>query len=577
MVAAPMGGPVMGMRPGDLVVEYRDRNLVRRGSIPLDDLDLKVQPVLNGVGSWSLALPAEHKAAAFLRTPGAGVIITNVRTNRVVMSGSASKPTRSASSGDPKGTTTISGLSDDRLLWDAVSFPQPSNSNSSTQNVSHDIFAGDAESAMRHFVDANIGLSAPTERKGLSLRSFVRLEAVNKHLGGIIRKTIRFDYVGDVLLDIAKLANLRFSVVQVGGVLEFQVAAIRDRTAFIRLDIQNGTLQDQTVEFAPPKITRPIIMGQGEGIERQIIQRSNADSVEAEADWGLIIEVVKDQRNTDVLAELEQAGDELLAADGFTKVAVKATPSNDQTMVYQEDFDLGDKVEVVIDDQPASSNITEAAIVCNASGLMTAVAVGDIRDFDSTSALRQTLADTQKRVGRLEREVEVDNNIETTIQATVVPMLTPLVMPAGTLMQYAGATAPAGYLLCQGQSLTRTSYPSLFSAIGTVYGNTSATTFTLPNMQGRVPVGIDAAQTEFDALGGKGGTKTHTLTTAEMPAHTHLSPTTGGGPIAAGVEVPSDRYATHDYISGAPTSSTGGGGAHNNLQPYIVLNYIIKT
>lgn len=401
----------MGMRPGDLLVEYRDRNLVRRGSIPQDDLRLKLQPILNGVGSWSVTLPAEHRAVPYLRSPGAGVIVTNVSTGEIVLSGSTSKPTKKATASDPKGMSTISGLSDDRLLWDAVSAPDPTNADFTTQTLSHDVFTGDAETVMRHFVDANIGQTAPAGRKTGSLRDFIRLEAVNKHLGALVTRSIRFDYIGDVLKDIATLRDLRFRIVQVGNILEFQVAAINDRSAFIRLDIQNGTLQEQSVEFAPPKVTRPIVLGQGDGAARQIVTRTTPDSIQAETDWALIIEQTKDQRNTDVVAELQQAGDELLAADGFTKVAVKATPTNDLTMVFQEDFDLGDKVQVVIDGQPTNSNITEAAIICDNTGLTTAIAIGDIRDFDSQSALRQTVADTERRVSSLERNIEIREDI----------------------------------------------------------------------------------------------------------------------------------------------------------------------
>lgn len=84
---------------------------------------------------------------------------------------------------------------------------------------------------------------------------------------------------------------------------------------------------------------------------------------------------------------------------------------------------------------------------------------------------------------------------------------------------------------------------------------------------GRVMVGLDATQTEFDTLGETGGAKTHTLTTAELPAHTHGS--TDGGTFQAGLDSDSGTFVVRDGSGG--TGSTGSGNAHNNLQPYIVV------
>lgn len=93
----------------------------------------------------------------------------------------------------------------------------------------------------------------------------------------------------------------------------------------------------------------------------------------------------------------------------------------------------------------------------------------------------------------------------------------------GLVTLFAGPTAPAGWLLCDGTSVSRTSYAKLFAVVGTTYGvGDGSTTFGLPNLKGRVPVGRDSAQTEFDVLGETGGEKTHLLTTTEMPAHAHV-------------------------------------------------------
>lgn len=154
--------------------------------------------------------------------------------------------------------------------------------------------------------------------------------------------------------------------------------------------------------------------------------------------------------------------------------------------------------------------------------------------------------------------------------------------PVGSVISFAGASAPTDWLLCDGATVSRTEYASLFSIIGTTYGvGNGSTTFNLPNLKGRTVVGVDAAQTEFDALGETGGAKTHTLTVDQMPSHQH---NTGGSPgiyrnyIGSGSSHAFLGANTSTTVSDPyNTSFTGGGQAHNNLQPYIVMNYIIKV
>jgi microcystin-dependent protein len=150
-----------------------------------------------------------------------------------------------------------------------------------------------------------------------------------------------------------------------------------------------------------------------------------------------------------------------------------------------------------------------------------------------------------------------------------------LLSTPGVIFPYAGSSAPAGYLLCDGASLVRTSYADLFAIIGTTYGSADASHFTLPNLKGKVIVGLNASETEFDTLGETGGEKTHTLITAEIPAHTHTYRTiNNSGSINSGGQIKADEATSTG--STPSTASAGSDGAHNNLQPYITLNYIIK-
>jgi microcystin-dependent protein len=152
-------------------------------------------------------------------------------------------------------------------------------------------------------------------------------------------------------------------------------------------------------------------------------------------------------------------------------------------------------------------------------------------------------------------------------------------LPAGSIIQWSSNTAPANWLVCDGAAVSRATFSSLFAVIGTTYGvGDGSTTFNLPDLRGRVAVGRDGSQTEFDVLGEIGGAKTHTLTTAEMPSHNHRqqrnSAGASSGSFVAGLTAPGfgDSVSAHQF-----TENTGGGGAHNNLQPYLVTNYIIKA
>ena len=154
--------------------------------------------------------------------------------------------------------------------------------------------------------------------------------------------------------------------------------------------------------------------------------------------------------------------------------------------------------------------------------------------------------------------------------------------PAGILKIWAGSntTVPGGYLLCDGTAISRTIYGDLFTAISTAYGvGDGSTTFNIPNLVGKVPVGFDSSQTEFDVLGETGGAKTHTLSVAEMPGHTHNgSSRAGGGSGNFAYSLNADRGGSIDATATGESvgGSTGGGTAHNVLDPYITLTYIIK-
>lgn len=168
-------------------------------------------------------------------------------------------------------------------------------------------------------------------------------------------------------------------------------------------------------------------------------------------------------------------------------------------------------------------------------------------------------------------------------------------VPAGTVASFAGSSEPSGWLFCAGQAVSRTTYATLFAIIGTTYGTgDGSTTFNIPDLRGRFPLGKDdmggtsanrVTATQADNLGQGTGAENHTLTTAQMPAHTHgvgrsrhvPPPYTGLSWSGLQVNVAADAGNAGDTGVNYLTDSVGSGGAHNNMPPYITLNYIIKT
>lgn len=204
-------------------------------------------------------------------------------------------------------------------------------------------------------------------------------------------------------------------------------------------------------------------------------------------------------------------------------------------------------------------------------------------------------------------------------------------IPTGTIMDYAGSSAPTGWLFCYGQAISRTTYAALFAALSTTYGvGDGSSTFNLPDLRGRVVAGKDdmggssanrltnqSGGLNGDTLGATGGSETHQLTSGQLAAHTHsVSGTTGAGGAhghafrldvtdnsdsengGGGFLVGNDNEqnfsafttttptgtngqqiggaADHTHSFSATSGSAGSDTAHNNVQPTFILNKIIK-
>lgn len=197
--------------------------------------------------------------------------------------------------------------------------------------------------------------------------------------------------------------------------------------------------------------------------------------------------------------------------------------------------------------------------------------------------------------------------------------MSPGEIPIGSSIDYWGATAPStNFAFPYGQAISRTDYPICFARLGTTYGSgDGSTTFNLPDLRGRVTAGIDdmgstaagrltAASMSTSGLGGTGGVQTVALTTSEMPSHYHaagisdpghshsyiggvLNTTSGTFFLNLGNAGSNPIYTYSSAVSGATTGvqvtspngvgttySTGGGAAHQNVQPTLICNKIMR-
>lgn len=155
----------------------------------------------------------------------------------------------------------------------------------------------------------------------------------------------------------------------------------------------------------------------------------------------------------------------------------------------------------------------------------------------------------------------------------------------GEIRMFAGNFAPLDWALCNGQLLPIAEYTALYNLLGTTYGGDGVTTFALPNLQSRVPIhqGEGAGLSPY-VIGENGGAETVTLTVAQIPAHTHTAQASSAD---SGSSDPTNNFwasspATKQYSPGTNAQmksgamgQTGGNQPHDNMLPFLVVNFII--
>lgn len=146
----------------------------------------------------------------------------------------------------------------------------------------------------------------------------------------------------------------------------------------------------------------------------------------------------------------------------------------------------------------------------------------------------------------------------------------------GEVIMYGSATIPTGWLECDGSAVSRSTYAALFAIIGTTWGaGDGSTTFNVPNLKGRAPVGRGTGSgLTARTLAAIGGEETHVLTDAEMPSHNHtIDARQTSGAVGTNVLI-AGNAATNTTRT---TNTAGSDAAHENMMPFIVLTFMIKT
>ena len=254
----------------------------------------------------------------------------------------------------------------------------------------------------------------------------------------------------------------------------------------------------------------------------------------------------------------------------------------------------------------------------------------NLSDLDNEAAgfdnIKQTATDSYTGVVELATNAEVVTGTDTSRAVTAAGVAAAIAaalasvsaIPVGTVLDYTGLTAPSGYVFPYGQAISRTTYATYFALVGTTFGSgDGSTTFNVPDLRGRVVAGQDdmggssanrltglSGGVNGDTFAAAGGDEGHTLTTAQLPAHTHSvnppSTTTSSNgahthdiPVGSSVAdggsfdassgsikyynaTSSEGAHTHTVdIASFTSGSAGSGSEHNNVQPTLILNKIL--
>lgn len=317
-------------------VLVRDADLNRLGELEFDRLDLKLR--YNDAGTWMVEVHRNARLVRALCEPGAGVIVT--RNGVTQLSGSWEKQdhTRDADSN----TVQVSGRSDVAILDLAVAHPQPGSSAPPYSTSAEDTRTGVASTLLYQFASVNVGGGAIAPRRRLTV-------ATDPVVGASVTGSARWQSLLALLQEIAAASEaagtpVRFDVKQDGAAIQLSIYPVTDRSSTVKLGIGLGNVAEFKYVREAPKATYVYVGGDGEGTARTIREVQDATAVAA---WGRR-EAFTDARSGNTNTELDQAG-KVELVESTEKRALSVTPIDTEALRFGVEYNLGDKVSLVMD------------------------------------------------------------------------------------------------------------------------------------------------------------------------------------------------------------------------------------
>lgn len=332
-----------------------DPNRVRRGQLAPSACTAVLRDA--DVGTWQVTVPDDNRSAQI----GAGwrLIIHDGETT-------VSGPITSIAPDLAERTVTLVGVDDLVHLRDKQNYPDPTQS-PEEQTSAYWVRSGPAARVIDELVYRNVGSGALAARR---VPGFTLAVAQGGNLGATVSANLRLKNVLEEARALARLGGVTFSAAQEGSQILFRFRVPADRSRSVRFTGQNGGVTEGSYVLAAPTATTVLVAGQGEGAARTIIERSRPSS------WGRSIEVVKDQRDTDDAAQLEQSATEQLD-DGAAGAGATFTVTESPGRRFGTNFFLGDTVSVDLGAATISEPVRAIELNWDGHGRTATLTLGD--------------------------------------------------------------------------------------------------------------------------------------------------------------------------------------------------------
>jgi microcystin-dependent protein len=505
-------------------------------------LDLVLR--FNDVGTWSLETASDNAEARLLSKTG-GIIVTReiAGVESTIFSGFVW-----TEYGFTQTTFRCSGYSDDALLWQPArptpGIPSP------PWTDDYYVETNTASTVMRNLVNVNLGPSAVLPWQNL----FIYFPT-DPLLGSVI--TVRGN-LQPILTLLAELAitpyagGLGFYLRQSDAIpnkVEFIVYAPPDKSADAKFSIDLGTAAAYEDTAEAPEANHVYVMGgDGFGANRTVIEALDTDSV---AEWGRRISTVIDMRGTTDTGELLVRAAEAIAGVSTLR-RVSVVPFAVPSLQYGVDYDLGTLVTIVTAGGETVDLIRQVEIGLDPEKgalVVPSVGQGDGSDEERSQTITRTI---QNRISNLERNWNVPPD---SIDASMmVPVMKPVI---GEVRWLATPAVPPGWLVCDGQGVSRSRYFQLYGAIGNIWGaGNGSTTFNVPNLRDRSPIGTGLAY----GLGQYVGTVNAVVSAHSHPGGPHTHPGSHSHDVAAH----SHTGAAHTHPGSHSHGGSGLAFSHNH-------------